>query len=741
MKNIFEIKSYGFDVVVESGHIAKFADGSVLYKDGKNVLLATVVSERDEKDMDFLPLTVQYIEKSYAAGKFPGGFIKRESKPSEFETLTSRIVDRSLRPLFPKGYNYETQIIVTTLSVDIDSDLQTLALNAASAALYISDLPVDKFICGVRVGKIDGQLVINPTHDEMFRSTLDLFLSGSDEEILMIEMKCNSTNEVTSMPTVMSLGEIPLLPDTTFEFKSNEMSEDELLEAIRFGTVAIKEASEKFTASLKTIKKATRDYKLKTIIADEDLIEYIKKNYTIKLANAINELSKSERSNAIKDIVNEIVADDFVKDKGYSDELVTFTAEKIKKSILRHQILETKSRPDGRGLKEIRPISIETNILPCAHGSCLFTRGQTQALAIATLGSDNDRQGYDLLNSTSSKSEKFMLHYNFPGFSVGETSRLGAPGRRELGHGNLAKRAIEALIPSDYDNTIRVVSEILESNGSSSMATVCGGALSLRAAGVPLTKLVAGVAMGLIKEENDYAILSDIIGLEDFDGDMDFKVAGTIDGVTAMQMDIKLGGLDFELLKNALYQAKEGREHILNIMEEAGKAITVNESVLPSSEIFHIDASKIVDIIGQAGKTIKEIIEKFEVAIDLDREKGKVKLSGRDRTKVDGAKDHIMNIVNSSGGGRGGKSGHHHDKKNFVKYEDGAVVKGKIKKITDFGAFVELPDGQDGLMHISKVAKERVASVKEHFQEGDELDVKVLSTAKGRLELANAAVF
>ncbi len=462
MKSILEIKSYGFDVVVESGHVAKFADGSVLYRDGKNVLLATVVSEREQKDIDFLPLTVQYIEKSYAAGKFPGGFIKRETKPSEFETLTSRIVDRSLRPLFPKGYGYETQIIVTTLSVDSESDLQTLALNAASAALFVSDLPVEKFICGVRVGKVDGALVINPSQEEMSRSTLDLFVSGSDEEILMIEMKCNSSTDVVASAPMMAMGDVPMLPDVILEHKSNELSEDELLEAIKFASASIKEASEKFTEALKTIKKPTREFKLKTIIEDTDLITYIKQNYSTKIANAINELSKSERSNAIKDIVAEVVADEFVREKGYSDELVEFTAEKIKRAILRRQVLDTKRRPDGRGLRDIRPIDIETNILPCAHGSCLFTRGQTQALAVATLGSDNDRQNYDLLNGGGAKAEKFMLHYNFPGFSVGETSRMGAPGRRELGHGNLAKRAIEALIAIVFEHTIRFVSEIVD---------------------------------------------------------------------------------------------------------------------------------------------------------------------------------------------------------------------------------------------------------------------------------------
>jgi len=737
MKHTFEISSYGFDTIIETGHIAKFADGAVLYRDGANVLLATVTSEAELKSGDFLPLTVQYIEKAYAAGKFPGGFIKRESKPSEFETLTSRIIDRSLRPLFPKGYNYETHIAVMTLSVEKDADLQTLALNAASSALYISNLPVEKFICGVRVGKIDGNLVINPSNDELEKSTLDLFVSGSNDEILMIEMRSKATTQVTPMAVMMPITDMPS-SEVLVEHFANEMNEDELLEAIKFASAAIKEASERFTAQLGTVKKPTRSFELKTIIEDEELLTHIKSNYTDKLKNAINELSKTERSDAISRIVAQIVADPFVTAKGYDTQLVAFTAEKIKRAILRNTILTEKKRPDGRGLKDVRPIEIETNLLPCTHGSCLFTRGQTQALAVVTLGSDSDRQSFENLTDNGSKHEKFALHYNFPGFSVGEASRIGAPGRRELGHGNLAKRAIEPLIPSSYENTLRVVSEILESNGSSSMATVCGGVLALKAAGVPLPKLVAGVAMGLIKEGDDYVVLTDIIGLEDFDGDMDFKVAGTKDGVTAMQMDIKLGGLDFDLLKNALHQAKEGRDHILGIMQKADDEIVINEDVLPSSEIFTIDASKIVDIIGQAGKTIREIIERFEVAIDLDREKGRVKVTGKEKSKVEGAKEHILGIAASGGGRRGGGNG---DRKPFVKYDDGTVLTGKIKKIMDFGAFVELPDGQEGLMHISKVAKERVTSVNDHFKEGDELEVKVLSTAKNRLELANAAFF
>jgi len=726
-------EAFGKEEIFETGKMARFADGSISLRSGKSVILSAVVSEKEMKNEDFLPLTVQYIEKSYAAGKIPGGFFKRESKPSDFETLTSRLIDRSVRPLFPKGYNYQTQLTVTVLSCDPEADLQVLALNAASASVYISDLPVEKLVLGVRVGKIDGKLVLNPAIKDLSeKSTLDLFIAGTDEEILMIEMRAIASEniEVASLQPVMPFLDMGLNSEIIEDFKANEISEEELLGAIKFASEAIKVASAELTPKLKTIKNQTREYELKTIIQDDKLIDHIKNFYTAKLEEAIGELSKSERSSAIKSVIDEIVADPFVQEFGYDKELVAFSAEKIKREILRGLILHKHQRPDGRALNEVRPISIETNILPMTHGSCLFTRGQTQALAVTTLGSDMDRQSYENLTDRDSQAERFMLHYNFPGFSVGEASRVGAPGRRELGHGNLAKRAIECLIPKSYEPIVRVVSEILESNGSSSMATICAGILSMKAANVPVLKLAAGIAMGLVKDGDKYAILSDIIGLEDFDGDMDFKVAGTRDGVTALQMDIKLGGLDFDLLRAALMQAKEGREHILSIMEKAATEIAINDSVLPSTEIFHIDTSKIVDIIGQAGKTIREIIERFEVAIDLDREKGRVKVVGKDKSKVAGAKEHILTIAKPKA-----------PAKVFELIEPGSVVKGKVKKIVDFGAFVELPNGQEGLMHISKISDKRINNVRDFLSEGDELEVKVMASAQNKVELANAKFY
>ncbi|MEY4505422.1 MAG: hypothetical protein RL154_1723, partial [Pseudomonadota bacterium] len=600
MKQTFEYLSES----IQTGELARFADGAVLFKEDDTVILATVVSDKKPKDDDFLPLTVQYIEKAYAAGKFPGGFIKRESKPSDFEVLTSRIIDRSLRPLFPKGYCYETQITVMVLSCDDNADLQKCALNAAAAALYISDLPVDKLIRGVRIAKQDGKFTVNPKLSDLSSGALDMFVAGNAHDIAMIEMQAKGNYSVSIEPNfgfADPLMGMPPVDDVISTYNTNEVTEDELIEALTLAQNTINSESKIAGEALIKAKKPVRSFELKTSNISEELKAFVLANYKTHLEGAITESAKSERSSAIDNVKKEILKEASVIALNLSHDDADYTIDYVKRMLLRGLILEHGKRPDGRGLTEIRPITIQTNILPKAHGSAVFTRGQTQALAITTLGSENDRQSYELLTSSNSSNEKFTLHYNFPGFSVGEADRIGPPGRRELGHGNLAKRALECLIAPEFEQTIRVVSEILESNGSSSMATVCAGALAMKSANVPLVKLASGIAMGLVKEESGYAILSDIIGLEDYDGDMDFKIAGTRDGVTAMQLDIKLGGLDFELLKNALNQAKEGRLHILNIMESA--EINVNHAALPSHEIFHIDASKIVDIIGQAGKT------------------------------------------------------------------------------------------------------------------------------------------
>lgn len=713
----FKVDVNNQEEIYDIGKVAKHASGAVLYKNKNTVILATVAREDSAVEEDFLPLTVHYIEKSYAAGRIPGGYIKRETKPGDFEILTSRIIDRSLRPLFPKGYGYPTQIVLFVLSCDNEVDLQVSALNAASAALYVSDVPVNKSVCGVRVGKMDGKLVINPTNSQLKKSTLDLYVAGTKDELLMIEMRAISSENENNLTI-------------------NEMNEEDMVEAIEFAADAINSASKKYEDTFKAIKKSDALLEYKSAIEDEDIYTYIKQNYADDVKHALKMMAKSERAVELKKVFQKITQDVKVIENEWEQNVVKTILEKYKHDVVREMIVNDRVRADGRGLKDVRDISIETNILPNAHGSCLFTRGQTQALAVITLGSDQDAQMSELLTEKSSISDKFMVNYNFPGFSVGEASQLRPPGRRELGHGNLAKRALEPTLDKNSLYTIRLVSEILESNGSSSMATVCGGSLALRAAGVNNRKLVAGVAMGLVFEDNKYAILTDIMGLEDHDGDMDFKVAGTKDGITALQMDIKLGGIAPEILKEALYQAKEGREHILSIMEEANSDIAINGEILPKFEVFSIDPSKIVDVIGQGGKTIREIIETYTVSIDLDRDKGEVKLSGESAKQVDAAKNHILEIIKASESrGMGGKRFDRKDKKPTPDFEINSIISGEVKRVTDFGAFVELVDGVDGLLHISKLAEGRVERVTDIVNVGDKVKVKILVQNGPKIEL------
>ncbi len=735
MVEIVKIEKNNLEQYFEFGKVAKQCSGSVLYKCGKSVLLATVAADLDNTvDEDFLPLTVQYIEKSYSAGKIPGGFIKREAKPSDFETLTSRIVDRSIRPLFPKGYAHPTQVTILVLSVESDADLQVMALSAAQAALYASDIPLDIPVGAVRIGKIDGEFVVNPKRSELAKSSLDLFVSGTYNDLLMIEMRSLGKDEMISSPIDNALAMDGMVGEMVSVHRANEMSEQELLEALSLAQSAINEISSEYAERFAKAKKPHAKVTLKESIENQALYDNLKKDFLPQIQSAIKSMAKSERESELKAIAKEASAK-YESDKAET----TNTLKKIKKELVRAMILDERVRADGRGLKEVRPISIETNILPSTHGSTLFTRGQTQALVVATLGGDMDAQSYELITEKTNAKEKFMVHYNFPGFSVGEANMIGAPGRRELGHGNLAKRAIEPTIINPDGKTIRLVSEILESNGSSSMATVCGGSLALRAADIEVTSLVAGVAMGLVVEGDKYGVLTDIMGLEDHDGDMDFKVAGTREGITAMQMDIKLGGLDFAILKEALHQAKEGREHILNIMEKAESEIVINESILPSTNIFNVHPSKIVDIIGQAGKTIKEIIERFGVSIDLDREKGEVKVSGGDKGKVTEASDHIIEITNkpSERGGHGRDRGDRGERAPNPAdvYNVGDKFSGKVKKIVEFGAFIELPKGGDGLLHISKLSDKRVNKVSDVLSEGQEVEAEILSINKNKVEL------
>ena len=547
----------------------------------------------------------------------------------------------------------------------------------------------------------------------------------------MIEMRSlpQQTTQLIPMVAIEPMIDPSLSDSMAQKQVMNEFSEDKMVEAIDFAGKAILRASSAYEEAFKEHKKEDATLELKSEIENENIAIYIDKFYKAEVKNAINQMAKSERASELGKIAKQISSDEVAQKEGWDEAVISNVLGKYKKKIVREQIINEGVRADGRGLEEVRPISIETNVLPNAHGSCLFTRGQTQALVVATLGTDSDAQMYDILTEKAPLVEKFMFNYNFPGFSVGEASPLKAPGRRELGHGNLAKRALAPSIDLASPYTIRVVSEILESNGSSSMASVCGGSLALRAAGVNTQKLVAGVAMGLIFEGDKHAVLTDIMGLEDHDGDMDFKVAGTSDGITALQMDIKLGGISLEVLKEALYQAKRGREHILALMTQADKNIEINEDVLPKLELFNVDPSKIVDIIGQAGKTIKEIIEKFEVSIDLDREKGEVKIAGGAKKNVDAAKDYIISITSKENSRSFGKKPFKHDKERVKPtFNIGDEFVGSVKSVVDFGVFIELKDGVDGLLHISKI--------KSPLNVGDQVKVCVSEQKGNKISLS-----
>ncbi len=713
-------ESYSF------GDVAKQANGSAWLKSGKTVILATVVIDETEivKD-DFLPLTVQYIEKTYAAGKIPGGFFKRETKPSDFETLTSRIVDRSLRPLFPKGFGHPTQITIMVFSADSESDLQVLALNAASAALYTSDIDINVSVSAVRAAKIDGNLVLNPTLSELKSSTLDLYLSGTKEDLLMIEMRSfGSTNVEMNEMLIDPMIDPTMTGAVLTSHISNAMKEDELIEVFEKTQAELFSANAKYEAGFESLKKETKALDLKAHTLNEDMLSYIKENHMNDIKNAMNQMAKSERSTALRQLRKNILTTKQEWAEVEAEVELKDAINEVKREQVRKQILDENVRADGRELTEVRPISIDTNVLPNAHSSCLFTRGQTQALVVLTMGGAKDAQMFESLTDSGTQNENFMVHYNFPGFSVGEASPIMGTKRRELGHGNLAKRALAPALDLD-GQTVRLVSEILESNGSSSMATVCGGYMALKAADIETSDTIAGIAMGMVSDGDKYAILSDIMGLEDHDGDMDFKVTGSKDGITAMQMDIKLGGVSLNVLKEALYQAKEGRSHIIDIMLEAEKNIEFNDGVLPSVDFFHIDPSFIGEVIGQAGKTIREMIEKFEVAIDIDKKDGKVKITGKNKTGVVGARGHIENIVNTP-------------KVAKIKYEVGDKYEGVVKRIVDFGAFVELPDGTDGLLHISKISDKRVDKVSDIFSEGDKVTVEILEFKGNKISLGRA---
>lgn len=692
LENLSE--SYSFE------YVARASNGAVLYQSGGSVLLASVCTQVDEEiNEDFVPLSVQYIEKSYAKSKFPSGFIKREGKPSEFEILTSRLIDRTLRPLFPKGYGHNTSIIVMVLSYDGESDLQLNALNAASCALYVSDLPLetlqDNAVSGVRIGRVNDTFIVNPSARQLKESECDIFISGRGEELLMIEMKAMRTQR-----------------------GANELAESEFLSAIELAKNYISHATNTYHQLFSPYRKQKLNLKIAQNGLDKSLYERICKNYKEQMSAALSFMAKSESLQHIHALTSQVAKDCHLEQDEAQKYVFAF-----KKQYVRSMILNSQKRADGRGLTEVRPIHIETNILPFVHGSVLFTRGQTQALVSATIGTESDAQNYEMLESKVALKRRFLFHYNFPPFSVGEAGIIGSVGRRELGHGNLARNALESSI-NENDKSIRLVSEILESNGSSSMASVCGGSLALCACGIQVNSLIAGVAMGLVTEGDRYAILTDISGLEDHDGDMDFKVAGGYKGISAMQMDIKLGGITQEILKNALFQAKDARTHILSIMEVARASIVLNEAILPKSESFMIPPHKIVEVIGAGGKVIKDIIERFAVNIDLVRESGMVSINADNVENLRKAKAFIMDIV--SGGG---------EKIDWESYKVGEQFVGKIKKIADFGVFVELPRGGDGLVHISKITQDRGQKLSDILQDVSELECEILSQNKNKVEL------
>ncbi|HXG19278.1 MAG TPA: polyribonucleotide nucleotidyltransferase [Methylomirabilota bacterium] len=680
-----EMDFYGRPLIIETGRMAKQASGAAVVTYGETVALVTVVASSEPREgTDFFPLTVDYQERTFAAGKIPGGFFKREGRPSEREILISRLVDRALRPLFPDAFYCETQVVASVLSVDRENDADTVALIGASAALQVSDIPFRGPIAGVRIGRIRGALVVNPPQSQFEASDINLFVAAGRDAIVMVE------------------GGAKVVP------------EDEMLEALFLAQEAVKPVLDAQDEIVRVAGKPKRT--LVAVPPDTILRERVHSLGAEKLRTALATVAKHERRHAV-DVVKREVQAALAEEYVGREKEVAAVLEELESETLRMMVVRDNRRVDGRGLTDIRPITCEVGILPRTHGSALFTRGETQALVVATLGTGSDEQKVDALIGEQYK--KFMLHYNFPPFSVGEARPLRGPGRREIGHGALAERAIAAVVPgeNEFPYTIRVVSEILESNGSSSMATVCGGTLSLMDAGVPLKAPVAGIAMGLIKEGEDIRILSDILGDEDHLGDMDFKVAGTAEGVTALQMDIKISGVTREIMRHALYQARAGRLHIL---EQMAKVLAAPRSQVseyaPRITTLKVKQDKIRDLIGPGGKMIRSIIEETGVKIDVEDD-GTVYVSSADSDSMSKAIAKIHRVT--------------------AEAEVGKVYKGTVRKIVDFGAFVEILPGTDGLVHISQLGPGRVRRVSDVLKEGDEIMVKVLEIDRqGKIRLS-----
>jgi polyribonucleotide nucleotidyltransferase len=689
MVHVLTTEINGRTLSIETGRVAKQASGAVLVQYGETIVLVTVVSSNDIREgIDFLPLTVDYQEMSYAAGRIPGSFFRREiGRPSEKETLTSRLIDRPLRPLFPKGYYFETQIIATVLSVDQENDPDVLALIGASAALEVSNIPFSGPVAGIRVGRIKGELVLNPTNSQLIDSDFNLIVAGTREAVVMVEGG------------------------------AKEVPEEELVKAIFYGHQGFQE----ILALQKKLGQAVGHPKKERPMpeTDETLKLQVFELAQSPLKEALTLAGKMERQARIHDIEVEVLEELGQDDPGVKKEIKKHF-EGLERQLIREMIVKEKSRIGGRTFSEVRPISCEVAILPRTHGSALFTRGETQVMAVTTLGTSSDEQRIDSLNGETFKS--FMLHYNFPPFSVGEARMLRGPGRREIGHGALAERAIRSILPAneDFPYTVRIVSEVLESNGSSSMATVCGASLSLMDAGVPIKAHVAGVAMGLILEEGEVAVLTDILGDEDHCGDMDFKVTGTEQGVTALQMDIKIQGVTQEIMGQALNQAREGRLSILNLMNKIiNQPRTSISDYAPKITTIEINPEKIREVIGPGGKVIRSIVSETGAKIEVE-DSGKIIIASPDSKSVDRAIALIKEIVQE--------------------VEIGQLYLGKVKKIMDFGAFVEVLPGTEGLIHISQLDNQHVKKVTDVLKEGDEVLVKVLEVDKqGKIRLSRKA--
>ncbi|GIU82099.1 MAG: polyribonucleotide nucleotidyltransferase [Acidobacteria bacterium] len=679
------------DLTVETGKVAKQANGAVVIRYGETMVLVTAVSSDVAREgIDFFPLTVEYRESTYAAGRIPGNYFRREGRPNEKETLTSRLIDRPCRPLFPEGYKNETQIIATVISADDENDPDVIAVTGASCALYFSDIPFYHPISCVRVGLIGDKYIINPTYEQRRESKLDLVVAGTEEAIVMVEAEAKEVAEKIMVEAMMLAHK---------EIKRICLWQKELFKALNI------------------VKREVVPPKL-----DELMVAEISERYTERLREALDTTKKDKlTSYAAVDALKREIIESYPEDDLESRNMAQKVFNYLKEKIFREDILEHRRRPDGRRFSEIRPISCEVGWLPRTHGSALFTRGETQAIVTTTLGTKEDEQFIDDLEKGEVR-KRFMLHYNFPPYCVGEVGRIGSSSRREIGHGNLARRAIEAVLPdeSEFPYTIRVVSEITESNGSSSMATVCGASLSLMDAGVPIKRPVAGVAMGLVMEGNRYAILSDIAGAEDHYGDMDFKVAGTTEGITALQMDIKISGINATILQEALEQARKGRLYILNIMSQTiDKPRPEISKYAPRILTIRINPEKIREVIGPGGKVIRSIIDETGAKIDI-ADDGVVTIATSDKEAARRAIEKIRAVT--------------------AEAEIGEVYLGKVLKIVDFGAFVELFPGVAGLLHISEISDKRIRNIREELKEGQLIMVKCIAKEGNKLKLSRKAV-